>query len=48
LSKKILETDKIVERAGGAIQPADYQRFVKPYDNAKILKDLRKELRKCK
>ena len=43
LSKKILDTDKIVVRAGGSIPRADFERFVNPYHNAKILKDIRKE-----
>jgi len=30
LSKKIVHTDKIVARAGGSIQPEDFERFVKP------------------
>ena len=44
LSKKIIDPEKIVKEAGGLIPDADFERFVKPYDSAKILVDLRKEL----
>jgi hypothetical protein len=47
LSKKILDTDKIVARAGGSIPREDFECFVKPYDNASILADIRKELGKA-
>lgn len=46
LSKKIIDTEKIAERARGPIPQKDFDRFVKPYDSAKILADIRKELGK--
>lgn len=46
LSKKIIDTKKIAERVGRSILDEDYDRFVKPYDSAKRLKDLRKDLGK--
>ena len=47
LSKKIIKPEKIAERAGGSIPQRDFERFVKPYDSAKILADIRKGLEKC-
>jgi len=46
LSEKMIDTEKIAEGVGGSIPQEDFERFVKPYDSAKILKDLRKELGK--
>jgi len=46
LSEKIIDTQKIAKRVGGSIPQEDYERFVKPYDSAKMLADLRKELGK--
>ena len=47
LSKKMIDTEKIAERAGGSILQEDFDRFVKPYYSAKILEDIRKRLGKC-
>lgn len=47
LSKKMIDAQKIAERLGGSIPQGDYDRFVKPYDSAKLLKGLRKDLREC-
>ena len=46
LSKKIIDPKKIARRAGGSIPNKDFEHFVKPYDGAKILADIRKELGK--
>ena len=43
LSKKMIDTEKIAERVGGSIPQEDSDRFVKPYDSAKVLADIRKE-----
>jgi len=43
LSKKMIDTEQIAERLGGSIAPDDYERFVKPYDSAKILAEIRKK-----
>lgn len=45
LSKKIQNPNKIVQRAGGSIPREDFERFVKPYDSAKMLEDIRKKVR---
>lgn len=45
LSKKIQNPSKIVQRAGGSIPREDFERFIKPYDSAKILADIRKKVR---
>lgn len=47
LSEKIIDTKKIAERLGGSIAPEDYERFVKPYESAKILADIQEEFGKC-
>lgn len=47
LSKKIIDPKKIAERVGGSIPQEDFERFVKAYDNRKILADIRKGLEKC-
>jgi hypothetical protein len=47
LSRKMIDTKQIAERLGGSIPQGDYDRFVKPYDSANVLKDLRKQLGKC-
>ena len=44
LSKKIIDPAKVAKRVGGAIPEEDYERFVKAYDGAKILADIRKGL----
>ncbi len=45
LSKKMIDAEKIAERVGGSIPQEDFERFVKPYDSAKILEEIRKRLR---
>ena len=47
LAQKIIDTQKIAERVGGTIAPEDCELFVEPYDSARILADVRKELGKC-
>jgi len=42
----MIDLDKIAKRVGGPIPQEDFERFVKPYDNTKILADLREELGK--
>jgi len=46
LSKKMIDLDKIAKRVGGWIPQEDFERFVKPYDSAKMLADMRAELGK--
>jgi hypothetical protein len=48
LSPKMIDKQKIAERIGGSIPQEDFDRFVKPYDGAKLLADFRKELGKGK
>jgi len=43
LSKKMIDAEKIAESVGEPIPREDSDRFVKPYDSAKILADLRRE-----
>ncbi len=44
LSKKIQNPNKIVQRAGGSIPREDFECFVRPYDNAKILADIHEKM----
>jgi len=46
LSEKIIDTKKIAEKVGGSILPDDFEHFIKPYNSAKILADMRKQLGK--
>ena len=41
-----MDLDGIAERVGGSIPEEDYERFVKAYESAKILEDIRKKLGK--
>lgn len=46
LSEKVVDPAKVVEKAGGSIPDEDLERFVRPYDSAAILADIRKQLGK--
>ncbi len=42
LAEKLVDADKIAKRAGTPVPQADYARFIAPYDNRKVLEEIRK------
>ena len=47
LSQRIVNPDEIAQKAGGKMSDEDFDMFVMPYNNKKVLDKIRQDLGKC-